>query len=99
MYLRDINANHKPGHVLNGSFRIFSFCNNIEDYYCEIHPELLKIISHHLHLNFLFVTRDTCLWYLKLYWNQFRFLREFEPDLGKILNAGGPFELSLLLFN
>ena len=57
-YLKDLNANLKPGEVINGSFRIFSFRNNIQDFYCGIHPELPEIISHHLHLNLSFVTSD-----------------------------------------
>ena len=58
-YLRDLNANHKPGQVINGSFKIFSLGNNIQNFCCGIHSELPEIISHHLHLNLSFVTSDS----------------------------------------
>ena len=57
-YLRDLNANHNPGDVINGSFRIASTENTIESYNCGIHTELPEIISHQLHLNLSFVTPD-----------------------------------------
>ena len=50
-YLRDLNANHNPGEVINGSFRITSTYKTIENFNCGIHAELPEIISHHLHLN------------------------------------------------
>ena len=58
-YLRDLNANHKTEEVINGSFRIFSLGNKIQDFCCGIHSELPEIISHHLHLNLSFVTSDS----------------------------------------
>ena len=57
-YLKDLNANLKPGEVINGSFRIFSADNNIQDFHCGIHPELPEIISHYLYLNLSYVTSD-----------------------------------------
>ena len=57
-YLRDLNANHKSGEFISGSFRITSSVGSIESFNCGIHSELPEIISHHLHLNMSFVKRD-----------------------------------------
>ena len=57
-YFRDLNANHKPGEVINGSFRITSLNGTIESFSCGIHTELPEIISHHLHLNLSFVKKN-----------------------------------------
>ena len=54
-YLRDLDANHNPGEVINGSFRISDTVKTIENFNCGIHAELPEIISNHLHLNLSFV--------------------------------------------
>ena len=57
-YFTDLKVNHKSGEVINDSFRIVAPRGSIEDFSCGVDPELPEMISHHLHLNLSFVTKD-----------------------------------------
>ena len=55
--LKDLEPNHNPDVVIDGSFKITSFSSNPNTWYnCAENIVLLEIISHYLHLNLTFVT-------------------------------------------
>ena len=55
--LKELEPNHNPDHVIDGSFKITSFLTNLNTWYdCDSNVVIPEIISHYLHLNISFVT-------------------------------------------
>ena len=55
--LRELESNHNPNDVIDGSFKITSFLTNPNAWYdCDSNVVLPEIISRYLHLNLSFVT-------------------------------------------
>ena len=55
--LRELEPNHNPNDVIDGSFKITSFLSNPKAWYnCAENVVIPEIISRYLHLNLTFVT-------------------------------------------
>ena len=56
-HLKELQPNHNPDHVIDGSFKITSFLSNPKSWYnCAENVVIPEIISRYLHLNLSFVT-------------------------------------------